>query len=111
MSDFLLKLRERNRARQIEWPNSDKIDMSYRAIAVGSEAGEVLGAVHKYLRLKNGIGGDKKDIQDIADEMGDVLITLDLLADMLGIDLAEAAAGKFDKTSVKYGLKTRFYQE
>lgn len=40
-------------------------------------------------------------------EMGDVLVTLDLLADELGIDLSSAVADKFNKTSIKNGLQTR----
>jgi len=39
---------------------------------------------------------------EVRDELADVLIYLVRLADKLGVDLLEAAAGKIDKNAVKY---------
>lgn len=100
-------LREANIARQLEWPGNEKCDLAFRAIEFSEEAGEVAGAIKKYLRGQRGIAGSKMTIGDIADEMGDVLVSLDLVAGMLGINLAKAAANKFNATSEKVGLQTR----
>ena len=72
-------LRRANNTRQMEWPGNDKADLAFRAIEVAGEFGEVAEAV----------------------------IALDLLADKMGIDLSEAVARKFNRTSVKYGMQTR----
>lgn len=46
------------------------------------------------------------DVNDIADEIADTIIALDLLASHLNIDLGEAVKIKFNKTSNKYDLQT-----
>jgi NTP pyrophosphatase (non-canonical NTP hydrolase) len=99
-------LRLANNRRQQEWPGNDKADVAFRAIEVAGEAGEVSEAVKKFLRAERGIKGSTATKQDVADEMGDLLIALDLLASEMGIDLSDAVAKKFDATSKKYGLET-----
>ncbi len=94
-------LRGANRRRQMEWPGNDKADVAFRAIEVAGEAGEVAEAVKKFLRAERGIKGSTASAQDIADEMGDLLVSLDLLADALGIDLGRAVEAKFNLTSKK----------
>jgi hypothetical protein len=42
----------------------------------------------------------------VANEMGDVLVALDLLAREMGINLGDAVRDKFNATSEKYGLRT-----
>lgn len=103
-------LRVANQTRQQEWPGNDQIDIAFRAIEVAGEAGEVAEAVKKYLRAQRGIKGSTASIQDIADEVGDLIIALDLLADDLGISISKSVAGKFNKTSEKYGLSTRLLE-
>ncbi len=100
-------LREANVKRQKEWSGSDKASLEFRALEVGGETGELLEAVKKYIRQRDGIRGTKATMKNIADEIGDVIISLDLLADCLGLDLAACAKIKFNKTSGKYKLKTR----
>lgn len=107
---MLDELRHANRRRQAEWPGNDKCDLPFRAIEFLEEAGEVAGAIKKYLRDQRGIEGSKLSVADIQDEMGDVLVTLDLLADELGIDLSAAVVQKFNKTSVKHDFKTMMYR-
>lgn len=99
-------LRGANRRRQQEWPGSEKADTALRAIEVAGEAGEVFEAVKKWLRAERRIKGSTATIDDIADEMGDLLVSLDLLADSLGIDLGRAVERKFNATSIKYGMRT-----
>lgn len=99
-------LREANRRRQQEWPGNDKADVAFRAIEVAGESGEVLEAVKKFLRFARGIKGSTATREDVAEEMGDLLVSLDLLADELGIDLGIAVRTAFNRTSKKYGMRT-----
>ena len=103
----LSDLRAANIKRQIEWEGDEKTDLAFRALEVAGEAGELCEAVKKYLRAALGVAGTTATKEDIAREMGDVLISLDLLAIHLGIDLEAATAMKFNATSEKYGLHTR----
>lgn len=106
---MLTTLRHANRSRQAEWPGNEKADTAFRAIEVAGEFGEVAEAVKKFLRGERGIKGSTASKQDVADEMADAIISLDLLADEMGIDLTDAIARKFNMTSEKYGLETRIY--
>jgi len=99
-------LRYANRMRQKEWPGSDQADEAFRALEVAGEAGEVSGAVKKYLRAKRGIKGSTASLDDIAAEIGDLIISVDLLADALSINLSVAVRSKFNSTSEKYEMKT-----
>jgi NTP pyrophosphatase (non-canonical NTP hydrolase) len=97
-------LRHANRKRQAEWPGNEKADVAFRCIEVAGEAGEVCEAVKKFLRAQRGIKGTTADVSKVADEMGDLMVSLDLLADELGIDLGDATRRKFNATTAKYGL-------
>lgn len=99
-------LRAANRRRQQEWPGNDKADVAFRAIELAGEAGEVAEAVKKFLRAERRIKGSTATREDVAEEMGDLLVSLDLLADSLGINLGDAVRSKFNKTSEKYGMRT-----
>jgi NTP pyrophosphatase (non-canonical NTP hydrolase) len=100
-------LREANITRQKEWPGNDQADIAFRGLEVAGEFGEVAEALKKYLRGTRGIKGSTADLQDVANEMADAIIALDLLADQMGIDLGAAVTRKFNATSQKYGLETR----
>jgi len=99
-------LRDANRNRQKEWPGNEKADVAFRAIELAGEAGELMEAIKKFLRAERGIKGSTSTPFEIADEMGDLLVSLDLLADELGIDLGVAVRRKFNKTTDKYGMRT-----
>ena len=127
---MLGKLRQANQIRQKEWSGSDKADTAFRTIEIGGEfgelseaigshlinsmmavevsgrAGKVMEAIKKQLRDQRGIQGNKADLEDVKEELGDCVIVLDLLAGNLGIDLEKAVKDKFNKTSRKYNLKT-----
>jgi len=100
-------LRQANETRQTEWPGNEQADVAFRAIEVAGEFGEVAEAVKKFLRAERGIAGSTATLDDVADEMADAVIALDLLASRLGIGLSVAVARKFNKTSEKYGFQTR----
>ncbi|MGI3165528.1 MazG-like family protein [Pseudooceanicola sp. 200-1SW] len=101
------QLREANDQRQQEWPGNEKADVAFRAIEVAGECGEVAEAVKKHLRAMRGIEGSTGLIDDVAVEIADAVISLDLLAAELAIDLSEAVTRKFNLTSDKYGMTTR----
>jgi len=103
---MLHELRTANILRQDEWPGDENTDTAFRALEVAGEAGELAEAVKKYLRAEKAIAGKIGKLEDIADEMGDVIISIDLLANHLGIDLEAAVRCKFNKTSAKYDFET-----
>ena len=99
-------LRGANQSRQQEWPGNDKADIPFRAIEFAGEAGELSEAIKKWLRAERGIKGSTATLDDVASEMGDVIVALDLLAQEMGINLDYAVRAKFNATSMKYGLRT-----
>ncbi len=99
-----------------EWPGGNKVDHLFRAVEFGGEVGELLNAVKKFHRAYDDIMGNVESTEDIVtnmkEEVGDVVICLDLLCielQKLGIDIdiGEATKAKFNKTSIKNGLVTR----
>lgn len=99
-------LRGANDHRQQEWPGNEHADVPFRTIEFAGEAGELAEAVKKWLRAERGIKGKEASLADVASEMGDVVVALDLLAKQMGINLGEAVRGKFNATSEKYGMRT-----
>lgn len=77
------------------------------ACAMAGEAGEVCNAVKKLKRVADGTNTAKdpqtesEAIRDIAAEIADTVIYLDLLASRLGIDMSEAVRYKFNVVSVR----------
>jgi len=95
-------LRETNVARCLDvfhpldsWSNSDW------ATAVAGETGEMCNLIKKRRR------GESIADKDIADELADIVIYVDLLAAKLGIDLADAVASKFNRVSDERSSKFR----
>lgn len=70
------------------------------AMDLSREAGEVLE--HFIWEENEEILADKERIEEIRREMGDVLHALILLADILGVDLAESFWTKLREIDVKY---------
>lgn len=101
-------LREANTARQALW-GGDQQDGMYRAVELGGEVGEVLNVVKKLERERLGLPGSRATNADLEDELGDAMICLDLLAKKYGINLDQAAARKFNKTSEKMGFDVRLF--
>ena len=108
-SGNLSMLTSANRIRQKVWPGSEDADVLFRAVEFGGESGELLDAVKKLTRMQRGIAGnvgyDLSDLrQAVMEEVGDVLIALDMLTDKLGVHMADCVPMKFNKTSRKVGL-------
>lgn len=77
--------------------DSDSYDgLSYVALGLAGEAGEVAGKVKKVARDDEGIIGDTARAK-LADELGDVLWYTSQMATQLGISLESVAAGNFAK--------------
>jgi len=93
--------------KQDEWNAADWSN------AMCGEAGEVANAVKKLRRLQTRIVSSKgpKTIEEakaeIAKEMADTVLYLDLLADHLGIDLGAAVIAKFNEISDREGFPHR----
>ncbi len=80
-------LRAANIQRQAEWQGNETLDLVFRALEVADEAGEVAGAVKKLKRAQMGVCGSIAALEDVADELGDVVIALDLLAINLDVPM------------------------
>ena len=75
---------------------ADAYRVTYPALGLASEAGEVAGKVKKVLRDRDGDFSDDQ-IAAIRDELGDVLWYVATLAADLGLGLDEIAAGNIEK--------------
>ena len=78
------------------------------ACAMAGECGEACNIIKKMFR------GDFKCLDeeikanlDLADELADLVIYVDLTAEKAGIDLGEAIKNKFNKVSEKRGAKVK----
>ena len=102
-----IDLRMADMARQKVWDPTDQITPTYRATELAGEVGEACNVVKKLERERLGIRGSRATKEQLAEELADVIICVDLLAMEFGIDLGEAVRTKFNATSEKYGLPTR----
>jgi NTP pyrophosphatase (non-canonical NTP hydrolase) len=66
------------------------------ACAAAGEMGETCNKIKKLKR------GDDIPLSDVADEIADTVIYLDLLAARMGIDLAQAVINKFNATTDRF---------
>jgi NTP pyrophosphatase (non-canonical NTP hydrolase) len=103
----LAQLAAVNAVRQREWdPSGKKMSLTYRANELAGETGEACNIAKKLERERLGLPGSRATVEQLADELGDVVICADLLATSEGIDLGAAVARKFNATSRKVGLTT-----
>lgn len=101
-------LRSANLTRIEEWDPGKQIDASYRGNELAGEVGEACNVIKKLERERLGIRGSRDTIEHLAEELADVIICCDLIAMGYGIDLDGAVKDKFNKTSEKVDLKTRY---
>lgn len=103
----LTELRVANITRQLEWDPTNQISLSYRGNELAGEVGEACNVIKKIDRERMGIRGSRATPGQLAEELADAIICIDLIAAAEGIDLSTALRNKFNATSEKYGLKTR----
>lgn len=79
--------------------------------ATTGELGEAANIAKKLNRVRDGVPGNKETEPELRaalkDEVADVFIYLDLLAQSQGFSLADAVCAKFDRTSEKIGYPYR----
>lgn len=108
-----MKFSERNRIR-CESPTGfnhqlQSWSLSDWMTATAGELGEAANIIKKLNRVRDGIPGNTEspsELRDkLADELADVAIYLDLLAQAAGFDLDTIRDTKFAKTSAKIGYQ------
>ena len=107
--DTLTAFRQASIAREVEWASDtqEPLPILFKATELGGEAGEVLNIVKKLERERMGWTGSRATVEQRADELADLVICADLLAEPYGIDLVAAIVRKFNATSEQRGLATR----
>lgn len=80
--------------------------------AAAGEMGETCNVVKKLRRIENGMQQAAGDTQadllgELATEIGDTFIYLDLLAQYYGLDIAECVADTFNRVSRREGFPER----
>jgi NTP pyrophosphatase (non-canonical NTP hydrolase) len=88
MQELMQKLRAANNARQKVWPGAEHVDLAFSTIEFGGEAGEAVEAAYNF--TSSPLLGEEEFSQlkqAYTEEVGDVIISLDLLAQKLGIPL------------------------
>jgi NTP pyrophosphatase (non-canonical NTP hydrolase) len=110
-------LRAANMSRVLRWHPGGLAEWSLSdwATAAAGEMGEACNVVKKLNRVRDGLTGNGDTAvaeldEQLGDEIADVVIYLDLMAASKGIDLAQAIARKFNKTSVKVGFPERLIE-
>lgn len=75
--------------------------------ALVGEIGEAANVVKKLNRYRDGVPGNKASEAELRDqlrrELGDVFVYLDLMAQSLGFNIADAAVEVFNKKSAEIG--------
>ena len=100
-------LRAASVARNIEWANGVQLDASFWGVELAGEVGEACNVIKKLERERLGMRGSRATVDQLADELADVVICADLVAQHYDIDLDAAVQRKFNATSEKVGLRTR----
>ena len=106
---------ELNRTRCVEGFNHKLEDWSLSDwfVALLGELGEAANAVKKLNRIRDGIPNTKGETEqsllaEIADELADTDIYLDLVYQRLGLNRTECVLRKFNDTTTKRGLPAKF---
>jgi len=114
MSDLTFeRLRRTNLERSKVWDptgaedktTEDEID--FRDLELRGEQGELANKIKKVVRyIRDMPGGIAPDaaLPEIRDELADIIICVDRVADCFDIDLGKAVPEKFNKTSREKGL-------
>lgn len=81
------------------------------AVALAGECGELCNVVKKLNRVRDGLRGNRESPEELrqmlADEIADVFLYLDLLAQSQRLLLEEVVRAKFNATSDRLGFEER----
>lgn len=109
--DFeVLRINNINRDREFQQRKDDSLEdwtIVDRSNELAGESGEVCNLIKKIRRARLGMQPTDVSYSDVADELADVIICVDLLAMDLGIDLSKAVKNKFNESSEKFNLETK----
>lgn len=100
----LSKLRDANVRRNAEWDPEGKLTLTFRATELAGEIGEACNVIKKLERERLGLRGSRATPEDLAEELADGVICIDLAAMAAGVDLSAAVIAKFNAGSAKNGL-------
>lgn len=101
-------LRTANRLRAKEWGHTNEgFDAVFYAMATAGECGEACNVQKKLERARLDAKGTRATLGDLAQEMADTIIYLDLWAESIGINLWEAVVNTFNNKSIEMGFSTR----
>lgn len=106
MNDFN-RLRVANIARNKVWNPNNLLSLSFRGNELAGEVGEACNIIKKIDREILGLVGSRANESQLAEELADIVMCVDLIAMQMSIDLRSAIAAKFNKTSDERGLPTR----
>lgn len=104
---MLKQLRAAQIERQKRWDPGIKLDLSYLGNAAAGEMGEACNIIKKLERERHGLPGSRSSVMDLAAELADVIVYLDLIAMKCNIDLEKAIVDKFNFDSHKHGFPER----
>lgn len=101
-----------NRERQQAWPNKVAWTGADKGNELAGETGEACNIIKKLRRIETGTSGTDPShalqlLGMLGDELADVVICAQLVAEFYGINLEEALIDKFNATSLKVGLPQR----
>ncbi len=103
----LEQLRNANIERQKLWCPEQNPDLSFRGNELAGETGEACNVIKKLERERLGYVGSRDTLEHLAQELADVIITADLVAQSVGIDLEKAVREKFNSTSAKHNFSVK----
>lgn len=104
---MLATLRQANAQRMKEWDPTNTITLAYKGNELAGEVGEACNIIKKLERERLGLRGSRATKHQLAEELADIIICVDLIAMQLDIALDYAVEQKFNATSDKYKLRTR----
>ncbi len=77
-------LHKANVARDKEWNPESTLDLDFWGIELAGEIGEACNVIKKIERERLGLRGSRATLQDLADELADGIICVDLIACHIG---------------------------
>lgn len=86
------------------------------AVAATGELGELCSAIRRMNDRRDGVPGSRElnpdyVLMNAAEELGDTVVFLDLLAQRLGLNLGDCVTNTFNRVSAREGFRYRLCQK